>query len=332
MSSGLLALLDDVAAIAKVAAASVDDLAGLAAKAGAKAAGVVIDDAAVTPRYVVGFAAQRELPIVLKIAVGSLKNKLLFLLPGALALSAAAPWAITPLLMLGGLFLCYEGAEKVTEAVFPHVHHAADPVTAATGGELPGTPESLEQDRIAGAIKTDFILSAEIMAITLGSTPEASFWQQAGVLAVVGVGITVLVYGVVAVIVKADDVGFAMAARETSTALGRLGQTIGRGVVRVMPWLLKALSAVGAVAMLLVGGSILLHGLEVLGFAGLAHLLHGLGLGAGALVPALSGLLSWTVESLATTLAGFAIGLGMIPIVARALTPTWTLISRLRCG
>ena len=129
-------------------------------------------------------------------------------------------------------------------------------------------------------------------------------------------------------IVKADDVGFAMAARETSTAVGRLGQAIGRGVVRVMPWLLKALSGVGAVAMLLVGGGILLHGLEVLGFAGLAHLLHGLGQGAGALVPALSGLLSWTVESLATTLAGFAIGLAMIPIVARVLTPAWALISR----
>ena len=328
MSSGLLALLDDVAAIAKVAAASVDDLAGLAAKAGAKAAGVVIDDAAVTPRYVVGFAAQRELPIVLKIAVGSLKNKLLILLPGALALSAAAPWAITPLLMLGGLFLCYEGAEKVTEAVFPHAHRAADAVTATTGGELPRTPESLEQDRITGAIKTDFILSAEIMAITLGSTPEASFWQQAGVLGVVGVGITVLVYGVVAVIVKADDVGFAMAARETSSALGRLGQSIGRGVVRAMPWLLKALSGVGAVAMLLVGGGILLHGLEVLGLASPAHLPLGLGLGVGALIPALSGLLSSAVESLATTLAGFAIGLAMIPIVARVLTPAWALISR----
>ncbi|MFY7958956.1 MAG: DUF808 domain-containing protein [Elsteraceae bacterium] len=328
MSSGLLALLDDVAAIAKVAAASVDDLAGLAAKAGAKSAGVVIDDAAVTPRYVVGFAAQRELPIVLKIAVGSLKNKLLFLLPGALALSAAAPWAITPLLMLGGLFLCYEGAEKVIEAVFPHAHPAAG--AAPDAGDLPGTPESLEQDRIAGAIKTDFILSAEIMAITLGSVPEASFWQQAGVLGLVGVGITVLVYGVVAMIVKADDVGFAMAARETSSALGRLTQTIGRGVVRVMPWLLKALSGVGAVAMLLVGGGILLHGLEALGLAGPAHLAHGLAQSLGALIPAVSGPVSWIAESGVTTLIGLAIGLAMIPVVARALAPAWTAITRFR--
>lgn len=328
MSSGLLALLDDVAAIAKVAAASVDDLAGFAAKAGAKSAGVVIDDAAVTPRYVVGFAAQRELPIVLKIAVGSLKNKLLFLLPGALALSAAAPWAITPLLMLGGLFLCYEGAEKVIEAVFPHAHPAAGAAPAA--GDLPGTPESLEQDRIAGAIKTDFILSAEIMAITLGSVPEASFWQQAGVLGLVGVGITVLVYGVVAMIVKADDVGFAMAARETSSALGRLTQTIGRGVVRVMPWLLKALSGVGAVAMLLVGGGILLHGLEALGLAGPAHLAHGLAQSVGALIPAVSGPVSWIAESGVTTLIGLAIGLAMIPVVAHALAPAWTAITRVR--
>lgn len=328
MSSGLLALLDDVAAIAKVAAASVDDLAGLAAKAGAKSAGVVIDDAAVTPRYVVGFAAQRELPIVLKIAVGSLKNKILFLLPGALALSFAAPWAITPLLMLGGLFLCYEGAEKVVEAIFPHAHHESHDPAAVNAP--PGTPQSLEEERIASAIKTDFILSAEIMAIALGSVPEASFWQQAGVLGLVGVSITVLVYGAVAVIVKADDVGFAMAARETSSAIGRLSQALGRTIVRVMPGLLKALSGVGAAAMLLVGGGILLHGLEAMGVAAPAHVLHGVGGAAGALVPALSGMVGWTAEALATTLAGFLVGLAIIPLVTHALTPAWALVSRLR--
>ena len=332
MSSGLLALLDDVAAIAKVAAASVDDLAGLAAKAGAKSAGVVIDDAAVTPRYVVGFAAQRELPIVLKIAVGSLKNKLLFLLPGALALSFAAPWAITPLLMLGGLFLCYEGAEKVVEAIFPHAHHTSSDSTADAVTAPIGTPEGLEQERIASAIKTDFILSAEIMAIALGSVPEASFWQQAGVLGLVGVAITVLVYGAVAMIVKADDVGFAMAARESSSAIGRLSQALGRSIVRVMPGLLKTLSGVGAVAMLLVGGGILLHGLEVMGLAGPAHLLHDLDAGAGALIPPLSGLVGWTAASLATTSAGFLVGLALIPVVARALLPAWALASRLRRG
>jgi len=336
MSSGLLALLDDVAAIAKVAAASVDDLAGLAAKAGAKSAGVVIDDAAVTPRYVVGFAAERELPIVWKIAVGSLKNKILFLLPGALALSFAAPWAITPLLMLGGLFLCYEGAEKVVEAIFPHAHlaaaHTAAPLTADAVNEPPSSPEALEQERIAGAIKTDFILSAEIMAIALGSAPEASFWQQAVVLALVGIGITVLVYGAVAVIVKADDVGFAMAAHKASSAVGRLRQAFGRGIVLVMPGLLKALSGVGAVAMLLVGGGILSHGFEVIGLAGLAHLLHGAGMSASALIPVLSGVVGWTVEALATSLVGLAVGLVLIRVVSRALGPTLAALSRLKRG
>ncbi len=324
MSSGLLALLDDVAAIAKVAAASADDLAGLAAKAGAKSAGVVIDDAAVTPRYVVGFAASRELPIVARIAVGSLKNKLLFLLPGALALSAAAPWAITPLLMLGGLFLCFEGAEKVAEAVFPH---------GDAHGGAPDASDTSEKDRVASAIKTDFILSAEIMAITLGSVPEASFWQQAMVLAVVGVGITFLVYGVVAVIVKADDMGLAMAARAGGGPIARLWRWIGRGVVLAMPGVLTTLSSVGAAAMLLVGGGILLHGLEALGVAGPAHLLHNLGTETGAWVgaagPALSAIVAWAAQSLVTTLLGFAIGVALIPAVTRLLIPAAAFCLRL---
>ena len=207
MSIGLVALLDDVAAIAKVAAASLDDIAGQTAKAGAKAAGVVIDDAAVTPRYLVGFAADRELPIVGKIAAGSLRNKIIILLPGALALSFFAPWAITPLLMLGGAFLCYEGAEKFYEAIFPHQAHEHE------AGLMNGTtdPASLEDAKVQSAIKTDFILSAEIMAITLAALPAGSFWMQATVLAVVGIEITVAVYGGVAVIVKADDLGVALA-------------------------------------------------------------------------------------------------------------------------
>ena len=186
MSIGLLALLDDVAAIAKVAAASLDDVVGQAAKAGVKAAGVVIDDAAVTPRYVVGFSSKRELPIVAKIAVGSLRNKLLILLPAALALSYFLPWAITPLLMIGGAYLCYEGVEKVYEIVVPHDAHAHE----AQLGTVALNPQSLEDEKVAGAIKTDFILSAEIMAITLAAVPDASFWTQAFVLAVVGIGIT----------------------------------------------------------------------------------------------------------------------------------------------
>ncbi len=191
MSVGLIALLDDVAAIAKAAAASVDDVAGQAMKAGAKSAGVVIDDAAVTPRYVVGLAAARELPIVAKIARGSLFNKLVILLPAALALAAFAPWAITPLLMLGGAYLCYEGAEKVFELVFPHKAHAHE--AEAAGAPVDAT--ALENAKVSGAVRTDFILSAEIMAIALAAIPEAGFWSRAVILALVGTGITALVYG-----------------------------------------------------------------------------------------------------------------------------------------
>ena len=228
VSIGLLALLDDVAAIAKVAAASLDDVAGQAAKAGAKAAGVVIDDAAVTPRYVVGFSAERELPIVGKIAMGSLRNKLLILLPAALALSYFLPWAITPLLMLGGAYLCYEGVEKVYEAVVPHHAHAHE----AELGTVALNPQTLEDEKVAGAIKTDFILSAEIMAITLAAVPEASFWTQALVLAWSGIGITVAVYGVVALIVKADDAR--RGARE-QRARGRRGRAEPGARTRTRP-------------------------------------------------------------------------------------------------
>ncbi|MCA8883737.1 MAG: DUF808 domain-containing protein [Rhodobacteraceae bacterium] len=319
MSSGLLALLDDVAAIAKVAAASVDDTAALAAKAGAKSAGVVIDDAAVTPRYVVGFKAERELPIIYQITKGSLRNKLLILLPGALALSFLAPWAITPLLMLGGLFLCFEGAEKVLEIVHPHA-----PAHHADGGDPATTPEALEKQRVASAIKTDFILSAEIMAITLSAVPDASVPQQALVLALVGVGITLLVYGAVALIVKADDAGVALATHARTGVV----RALGRGIVQVMPGLLKALAAVGTVAMLWVGGGIVLHGAEVLGFAAPAHLVHDLAHAAGhAVGGALEGAVSWTVSALLSVLAGFALGLLLVPVVTRAVMP---LAARLR--
>ncbi|MBO1081035.1 DUF808 domain-containing protein [Roseomonas haemaphysalidis] len=227
MSVGLIALLDDVAALAKVAAASLDDVVAQSARAGTKALGVVIDDAAVTPRYVVGFAAQRELPIVGRIALGSLKNKLLFLLPGALALSWLAPWSITPLLMLGGAFLCYEGAEKLLHALRPHAAEAHEAATAAAPQDL----TLLEEQRVSGAIKTDFILSAEIMALTLAGLEGQSTLAQAVILAVVGIGVTLLVYGAVALIVKADDVGVALAVNErpASTLLGLRG---GGGTVR----------------------------------------------------------------------------------------------------
>ncbi len=209
--SGLIALLDDVTAIAKVAAASVDDIAGPAAKAGSKAAGVVIDDAAVTPKYVHGFAASRELPIIGRIAFGSVRNKLVILLPAALLLSAFAPWVITPLLMLGGLYLCFEGAEKVVHVAFPHRSHAIE------AAHDPENPAQLEEEKVAGAIKTDFILSAEIMTIALAAMPDGEVWVQAAALAMVAVGITALVYGSVALIVKMDDIGLHLA-REARTA------------------------------------------------------------------------------------------------------------------
>ena len=298
MSTGLLALLDDVAAIAKVAAASLDDVAAQASKAGAKAAGVVIDDAAVTPRYVVGFDASRELPIIGRIALGSLRNKFVFLLPAALLLSAFAPWVITPLLMLGGIYLCFEGAEKVIEWVRPH---APDRAAAAA---VPVDALHLENQRVAGAIKTDFILSAEIMAIALATIPEATVWSQAMILAVVGLVITIGVYGVVALIVKADDVGAAMVRRG-----------IGAGVVLVrgMPVVLKALSIVGTIAMVWVGGGIILHGLEVFGLSGPQHLVHDAGTAAGG------GFVGWMVEAALSGVVGLAVGAAAAPLLSRVL-------------
>ena len=241
MATGLIALLDDIAAIAKMAAASLDDVAAQTAKAGAKAAGVVIDDAAVTPRYVVGLTPERELPIIARIAVGSLKNKLLFLLPGALVLSYFAPWAITPLLMLGGIYLCYEGAEKLYAAVFPHAAHAHE---EAVLGET-SDPVALENEKISGAIRTDFILSAEIMALTLSTVADAGIYTQGTVLASVGILITLVVYGVVALIVKADDAGVALAKNPFSAL-----RLFGRGLVLGMPAFLKVLATIGTAAML----------------------------------------------------------------------------------
>jgi predicted DNA repair protein MutK len=319
MSSGLLALLDDVAAIAKVAAASIDDVAGMAAKAGVKSAGVLIDDAAVTPRYVVGFTADRELPIIRRIAVGSLKNKLIFLLPAALVLALLAPWAITPLLMLGGLYLCFEGAEKVAQmAGFGQDH--AKPDTTGPGA---GTPKALEDRRVQGAIRTDFILSAEIMALTLASIPaEAGFAERAAVLAIVGVGVTMAVYGAVALIVKADDFGVHLATRQTVTPLGPASQALGRGIVTAMPGFLKLLTVVGTLAMLWVGGGILIHGLAVLGWAGPEHLQHAISHAAADAVGGWAGAAAgWLANALTAFVLGLAVGLALIPLVDRTLAP-----------
>jgi len=343
MSIGLIALLDDIAGLAKVAAASLDDVTAQAAKAGAKAAGVVIDDAAVTPRYVTGFSASRELPIVGKIALGSLKNKLIYLLPAALLLSLFAPWAITPLLMIGGAYLCYEGSEKVFEALFPHGAHEHE----AAVGAATRTAQNVEDEKVSGAIKTDFILSAEIMAITLASVPAGSTWMQATVLAVVGIGITALVYGGVALIVKADDAGVAMAAsnRPVSRMLGRavpgrsptgadralapLTKVFGRGLVKGMPALLKILGIVGTAAMVWVGGGIIVHGLEGYGFAWLGHAIHDVAAAAGHAVPALAGAVEWLVSAAASGLVGLILGAVLIPLIHFIAVP---LLKALRGG
>lgn len=317
MSIGLIALLDDVAAIAKVAAASLDDVAAQAAKAGAKAAGVVIDDAAVTPRYVTGFTADRELPIIGKIAAGSLKNKLIILLPAALLLSFVAPFLITPLLMIGGIYLAYEGTEKVFEAIVPHSAHAHE----AEIGTVAVSASTMEDEKVASAIKTDFILSAEIMAITLAAVPEdAGFWMEAVVLAVVGIGITLAVYGAVALIVKADDLGIALAASRG----GPLVRGFGRGLVKAMPALLKGLAVIGTAAMVWVGGGIVLHGLEEFGIAGPAHLVHDAALAVGHAVPEqIAGLTEWLVSAALSGIVGLIVGAVTIPVAGKILGPAW---------
>lgn len=310
--SGLLALLDDVTAIAKVAAASVDDVIGQAAKAGAKAAGAVIDDAAVTPKYVTGFQAARELPIVWRIAKGSLKNKLVFLLPVGLLLNTFAPWVITPLLMLGGAYLCFEGAEKVYHLFVPH-------------HEDPDVPEKtldathLEEQKVSGAIKTDFILSAEIMTIALSEIPESNIWMEASTLAAVAIGITVLVYGSVALIVKADDIGLMM------SKYGGLSivRALGRGIVKAMPGFLKVLTTIGTAAMLWVGGSIFIHGLEVLGAGIVYHVIQDIAYAVANGVAQFEGFVKWAVTATLDGIFGLALGLLLIPIVAKVIEPLW---------
>ncbi|MEI4470383.1 DUF808 domain-containing protein [Frigidibacter sp. MR17.24] len=312
--SGLLALLDDVAGIAKIAATSVDDIAGQAMKSGAKAAGAVIDDAAVTPKYVDGLPAARELPIVGKIALGSLRNKILILLPIALLLSSFAPWAIMPLLMLGGAYLCFEGAEKVHHALFPSGDHG--PATAE-----PQSAEHLEASKVAGAIKTDFILSAEIMTIALSAIPdEHSVWREAVVLGLVGIGITAVVYGGVALIVKADDIGLHLA-RSGRSGLVR---GIGRGIVRGMPAFMRVLTVVGTAAMIWVGGSIIVHGLESFGLTAPGHWIEHMAEVASEGAGGFAAAVHWTVTAFFDGILGIILGFVLIPL-AKA-------VARLRGG
>ncbi len=328
MSIGLIALLDDIAAIAKVAAASLDDIAGQAVKAGAKAAGVVIDDTAVTPGYVIGFAARRELPIVGKIAAGSLRNKLLILLPAALGLSYFLPWVITPLLMFGGAYLCYEGVEKLLEAVLPHHAHQHE----AQLGTVALNAQTQEDEKVASAIKTDFILSAEIMAITLAALPAGSLLTQSLVLALVGIGITVAVYGVVALIVKADDVGLALAKNDGASPFDGIGRALGRGLVRGMPTFLTLLSAVGTAAMIWVGGGIVLHGLEIYGPPSIGHAVHAATAAAAQAFPAAAGLLEWIVHAAISGVIGLLIGAVSIPVVGFVIAPAWKVLKGILPG
>jgi predicted DNA repair protein MutK len=302
MSAGLAALLDDIAALAKLAAASVDDVGAAAGRASAKAAGVVIDDTAVTPRYVHGFTADRELPIIRRIAVGSMRNKLLFILPAALVLSQFLPWLLTPILMVGGTYLAYEGAEKLYELVAGHAQDE-DAAPAAERGE------DVEKTMVAGAIRTDFILSAEIMVIALNEVADQPLLSRALSLIVVAIAITVLVYGVVALIVKMDDIGLRLA----QTRQGGVAAT-GRFLVRAMPKVLAVLSTVGIVAMLWVGGHILLVGVDELGWHAPFELVHH----AEEAVhdaASLGGFLPWLTNTLASALVGLLVGAVVVAVL-----------------
>ncbi len=312
MASGLFALLDDIAAIAKVAASSLDDIAAQSMKAGSKAAGIVIDDTAVTPRYVVGFASDRELPIIWKIALGSLKNKLLLLLPGALFLSWLMPWAITPLLMFGGLFLCFEGYEKLHSLVVPHDDHHDE----IAGGAGVQTAQELEDEKVSGAIRTDFILSAEIMALTLAGVADLPLVMRTIVLGSVGILITAAVYGVVALIVKADDVGAAMARTGTPGVAHA-----GRGLVKGMPVFLSILSVVGTLAMLWVGGDIILHGLATYGIDGPEHWIKDTAKSVAGALPFFTGFFAWMFGAAGSGVIGAVLGALTVPVVNHVISP-----------
>ena len=295
MPSGLFALLDDVATITKVAAASIDDVGAAASKAGVKAAGVVVDDTAVTPRYVTGFTPDRELPIIWRITKGSLFNKLVLILPVLLLLSTFAEWAITPLLMLGGSYLCFEGAEKV-------IHSLQKDRSSLEEDAAIVADKAHEESMVKGAIRTDFILSGEIMVIALNEVLDEHLAMRAATLAIVAIAITIAVYGVVGLIVKMDDIGLHMARNG-----GAARRAIGRGLVTLMPRLLAALATIGTAAMLWVGGQIVLHGLDEYGLGAIGHALHD---GAHAVAGGLpaAGVWEWLINAAGAGLFGVLLG------------------------
>ena len=303
MASGLAALLDDIAALAKLAAASVDDVGAAAGRASAKAAGVVVDDAAVTPAYVRGLAAKRELPIIRKIATGSLRNKIVFILPVALILSEIAPTLVEVILMCGGTYLGFEGAEKI----YHRLSHAPEYHTELPAAAI--SPE-MEAKTVAGAIRTDFILSAEIMVIALKEVLDEGVAARAAILVIVAVLITAVVYGAVALIVKMDDVGLRLAQQPQPSS-----QRIGKGLVAAMPKVLAVLSVVGTAAMVWVGGHILLAGSHELGWHWPYDLVHD----AEHLVdgvPAIGGALAWLVNTAISAAVGLAIGALVVTVVS----------------
>jgi predicted DNA repair protein MutK len=304
MSAGLFGLLDDIAALARLAAASVDDIGAATGRATAKAAGVVIDDTAVTPQYVHGITADRELPMIKRIAFGSLRNKLVFILPAALLLSQFAPWLLTPILMIGATYLCYEGAEKVWGRFSKHGGHDAHVAPTATVGA------DAEKQMTTGAIRTDFILSAEIMVIALNEVADQPFVPRLIILVVVALVITIAVYGVVALIVKMDDIGLSLAQRTS-----RFAQKVGRGLVAAMPKLLAALSAIGTVAMLWVGGHILLVGTDDVGWHAPYGLIHHAEDFVHHAVQGVGGLLAWLVNTAASAVVGLIVGAVVVAIV-----------------
>ena len=307
MSAGLAALLDDIAMLARAAAASVDDVAAGASRASVKAAGVIVDDTAVTPRYVHGFRPERELPMIRRIAVGSLRNKLLFILPAALILSEFVDWIITPILMVGAAYLCYEGTEKVWELLGGHAGHdeGSDRPAAAQGPEH-------EEILVGAAIRTDFILSAEIMVISLNEVADEPFLSRAIILVLVALAITAGVYGVVGLIVKMDDVGLRLA----QTGQG-IAATIGRGLVRAMPVVLSVLAKVGIAAMLWVGGHILLVGLDELGLSAPYDAVHHLEEDVHDALGGVGGVGAWLTNTAASAVLGLVVGAVIVAIVLR---------------
>lgn len=304
MSSSFFALLDDIAVLARAAAASVDDVVAGAAKASAKSAGVVIDDAAVSPQYVQGLNPKRELPVVWKITRGSLINKA-FIIAGIMLLSTWAPWVLPWLLLAGGTYLAYEGAEKVWHWVGPrHTEHTVEQVVERTATD--------EKQIVGSATRTDFVLSVEIMLISLTNIDAESWGVRLATLVVVGLLMTLAVYGTVAVLVKMDDVGFWMRRRRP-----RAVKVLGTWLVKAMPWVFKALTVIGALAMLWVGGHILIVNLAEVGVSWFSALLHSITHAVQA-----PGIIIWLIDSALSAVFGLAWG-------AVAVAIMW-LIARLR--